>query len=97
MHIRADAEIPSNEQAFTFGDLPLVTVVGHAVLQPPIVGGDGARVPRQVEVKEMSSLEKRTRGGDKQIALELRAKPASGDKPMPPGATSNFQENPGSL
>src|SRR5918994_6329013 len=48
LHVGSDAEVASEQQALALGDLPLVQVVGDAVLEPRVVDADLAPVAAQV-------------------------------------------------
>jgi hypothetical protein len=65
MHVGADPEVPADQQAFALGDLPLVEVVGDAILQARIVNSDRAAVSCQVEVEQPSPAAEAPRRGER--------------------------------
>src|SRR5829696_9583451 len=79
-----DTEVAAREQALALRHLMLGEVVRDAVLEPRVVDGDVAPVPRQVEVEEIAVLQvRRRRSAHEEVALVLRAEPASGDEADP--------------
>lgn len=97
LNIRRDAEVPTEEQAFTLGDVELGQVVGHAIFEKRIVDRDPSPISRQLEAEEVPAHQVRHGGSGNQIAAVLPAEAPPLMKPIAPGATSNFQLNSGSL
>src|SRR5688572_14030028 len=57
LDIRADTEVAPEEQALALGDLPLVEVVGDAVLEARVVDGHAGAVVAELDAEEVAALE----------------------------------------
>lgn len=62
-------EVSPDEQAFAFGDVELVAVVGDPVLESGVVDADLCTAAGQVEVKEVPTFEEGS-GAHNQVASE---------------------------
>jgi hypothetical protein len=74
LNIRRDAEVPTEEQAFTLGDVELGQVVGDAIFEKRIVDRDPSPISRQLEAEELPAHQVRHGGSGYQHGSRLRVR-----------------------